>query len=108
MFSRFPSGRDLTIPTRKENRDDTITSTDDRGYATERSFGKYSATLYRCRQATGQTLSPKPRSTQRTGSAAVLPVSDQRQEGFPIDDHDCFMWRQVSVRENPAPPMADA
>src|SRR5256885_13737262 len=74
-FSRFPSGRDLAIPTRKENRDDTTTSTDDGGYANEWSFRKHADTVCRCGGSAGPTLSSKSGTTCRTGFASVLSLS---------------------------------
>ncbi len=84
-LSRFKSILGITIPfrkscnsSRKGIRDDSISTTDNRGYATCRLFGKNAGSLRRCGPPIVRTLQLQPIPTDRGTTAAVFPVPGQR------------------------------
>src|SRR2546422_10398609 len=104
----IPFREGLTTAPGKERRDDATTSTDAGGYATPGVLRKNAGVLRERRTPTRGALSSEPRPTDRGGSAPVLSVPGQREEGRAGDGNDRVVRDPVLLRTDPASRVDDA
>src|SRR5207249_12218277 len=109
-FSSLNLISEITIPlwkscnsSRKGIRDDSTTSTNDRGYATTGIFCKNAGSLRGCSPPSVGTLPLQPCSIDRRTTASIFPVSGQREKGVATDGDHRPVWYQVFLRADASP-----